>query len=90
MGSSTVRYNSASHFATFVSASQMTMALSTGDIANVGTYPVEVSNPAPGGGSSGATNLSVVTGTPTGSFQVTVTATSGSLTHSTNFTLIVQ
>ena len=90
MNSSSVRYNGASHTASFMSSSQMTMALSTADVANVGSYTVEISNPAPGGGDSGPTNLSVVTGTPTGSFPVTVTATSGSITHSTNFTLVVQ
>ena len=90
MSSSSVMYNGTAHVASFVSASQMTLALSTSDVANTGSYSVVVSNPAPGGGSSTPASLSVVTGTPTGSFPVTVTATSGTLTHTTTFTLVVQ
>jgi hypothetical protein len=90
ISTSSVSYNNLSHVASFVSATQMTMALSANDVASAGSYPVEVTNPSPGGGTSESSNLSVVTGTPTGSFQVTVTASSGSLTHSTTFTLVVQ
>jgi hypothetical protein len=49
-----------------------------------------VTNPTPGGGASSGVNFNVVTGTPTGTFNITVTATSGALTHSTSFMLIVQ
>lgn len=42
-----------------------------------------------GGGASGGGGRTDL-GTPAGSYNVTVTATSGSLTHSTTFTLVVQ
>ncbi len=90
MSSSSVTYNGVSHSASFVNASQMSLSLSTIDIAATGQFPVIVTNPAPGGGPSTASNFGVVTGTPTGTFNVTVTATSGSLTHTTNLTLVVQ
>jgi hypothetical protein len=88
--SSSVLYNGAAHSATYLNASMMGMPLLTADVANVGPYSVVVSNPAPGGGQSSPATMNVVTGTPTGSFSVTVTATSGALTHTTTFTLIVQ
>jgi len=64
--------------------------LTTSDMAATGTYPVVVTNPTPGGGASGAMNFSVVTGTPVGSFNVTVAGSSGSLTQTTSFTLTIQ
>jgi len=90
MGGSTVAYNGVSHVASFTNSSQGTITLSTTDLAALGTYPVVVSNPAPGGGASNAVNFGVVTGTPTGSFTVTVGASSGSLAHTTTFTLTIQ
>src|ERR1700728_3518823 len=87
---STATYNNVSHYTAFEGASQLTIALTTNDLATAGRYPIVVTNPAPGGGVSGAVNFNVVSGTPTGSFNVTVTGTSGSLTHTTNFTLLVQ
>lgn len=90
MGDSTVTYNGVAHAGSFVTSSQGTITLSTNDLATLGTYPVIVSNPAPGGGASNAANFGVVTGTPTGSFTVTVGASSGSLAHTTTFTLTIQ
>jgi hypothetical protein len=87
---STVTYNGASHPASFVSSSQLTISLTTNDLATLGAYPVVVTNPAPGGGPSSPTDFNVVTGTPTGSFTVTVGASSGSITHTTTFTLTIQ
>jgi Pro-kumamolisin, activation domain/Bacterial Ig-like domain (group 3) len=88
--SSTVTYNGTAHVSTFVAATQISLALNSSDVANTGSYPIAVTNPAPGGGTSSAVNFSVVTGTPAGTFPVTVTATSGSLTNSTTFNLVVQ
>jgi Bacterial Ig-like domain (group 3) len=85
-----VTYNGTIHTATLNSASQLSIQLTTADITSTGTFPVIVTNPSPGGGSSSPVDFSVVTGTPTGTFTVTVTASSGSLTNSTNFTLVVQ
>ncbi len=87
---STVNYNGVSHSVTSVTATQISTPLSSSDIAATGSFPVVVSNPAPGGGSSTPINFDVVTGTPTGTFNVTVTGTSGSLTNSTGLTLTVQ
>jgi hypothetical protein len=49
--------------------------------------------PACGGGSGGSSNKVTTTqdpGTPTGSYNVTVTATNGSNVQSTGFSLVVQ
>ena len=90
MSASTVTLNGAAHASSFVSASQLSVPLSTNDMATTGAFPVVVTNPAPGGGSSSSVNFSVVTGTPTGAFNITVAASSGSLTHNTTFALVVQ
>jgi hypothetical protein len=87
---STVTYNNVAHAATYSSASQLSISLTAADIAATGSFPVVVTNPTPGGGASSAVNFNVVTGTPTGTFNVTVSGTSGSLTHTTTFTLTVQ
>ena len=87
---STVTYNDVAHAASYASATQLAISLTSNDMAAIGSYPVVVTNPTPGGGASGAGSFNVVTGTPTGSFNVTVTGTSGSLTHTTNFALTVS
>lgn len=87
---SAVTYNGVAHATTFLSTSQLSISLAANDLSATGSYPVVVTNPSPGGGASSAVNFNVVTGTPTGTFNVTVTASSGSLTHSASFSLIVQ
>jgi hypothetical protein len=87
---SAVTYNNAAHSAGYGGPTQLSITLTPSDMATTGSYPVVVTNPAPGGGASSGVNFNVVTGTPTGNFNVTVTATSGSLTHTTTFTLTVQ
>jgi hypothetical protein len=87
---SAVTFNGSPRSATFLSASRLSLTLTNADIASTGSFPVVVTNPAPGGGASNAVNFGVATGTPTGTSTVTVTATSGALTHSTSFQLIVQ
>jgi len=59
LSTSTVTYNSVGHTATYVSASQLNIQLSAGDQATGGTYPVVVTNPAPGGGTSNSLNFAV-------------------------------
>jgi len=59
LSASTVTYNSVAHTATYVSASQLTISLATADLATAGSYPVVVTNPAPGGGSSSAVSFTV-------------------------------
>ena len=39
---------------TFVSSTKLTATLSTSDVATAGTFPVRVTTPAPGGGTSGS------------------------------------
>jgi hypothetical protein len=62
---STVTYNNVSHTATYVSAAQLTITLTTGDQATAGTYAVVVTNPAPGGGASNSVNFTVNNLVPT-------------------------
>jgi subtilase family serine protease len=90
MSSSIVTYNAVPHTVSYTSASQISISLSASDLATTGTYPVVVTNPAPGGGASNPVNFGVVTGTPTGTFNLFVTATSGPLTDTTDFALVVQ
>jgi hypothetical protein len=61
--SSTVTFNGVAHTPSFISASQLIISLSLANLATVGTYPVVVTNPAPGGGTSAAVNLFVTTST---------------------------
>lgn len=69
---------------------QLSIGLSIGDLSSTATYPVTVTNPGPGGGTSAPVNFNVVTGTPTGSFQIDIVAQSGQLAHQTTITLVVQ
>jgi hypothetical protein len=57
--SSTVTYNGAAHTASYVSSTQLTVPLSAADQMTVGSYPVVVTNPVPGGGGSNAANFTV-------------------------------
>jgi hypothetical protein len=61
ISASIVTLNGAAHASSFVSASQLSVSLSANDLAATGTFPVIVTNPAPGGGSSSSVNSSVVT-----------------------------
>jgi hypothetical protein len=65
VSSSTVTYNGVGHAATYVSGTQLTISLSTADQATAGTYPVVVTNPGPGGGTSSAVNFAVDNPQPT-------------------------
>lgn len=56
---STVQWNGTDRTTTFVSATQVTAAISAADIAAVGTASVTVVNPAPGGGTSNALTFSI-------------------------------
>src|ERR1039457_1115801 len=59
LSTSTVTFNSVAHAATYVSASQLTISLTTADLATAGSYPVVVTNPAPGGGPSAPFSFTV-------------------------------
>ncbi len=58
---STVSFNGQSVSTTFLSSTMLTAAIPAANVATAGTDPVTVSNPAPGGGASAATNFSVLT-----------------------------
>jgi len=57
--SSTVTYNGIAHAATYISPSQLTTTLTASDLYSLGSYPVVVANPAPGGGASSPVNLPI-------------------------------
>jgi len=90
MSSSTVTYNGVPHNSSLQSPTQIQIALGQNDVANTGQYPVIVTNPTPGGGPSPPVNFAVVTGTPTGNFNFTMTASVGAITHTTTLSLTVQ
>jgi hypothetical protein len=60
VGSSVVNWNGAARTTTFVSATQVTAAISMTDILTAGTAQVTVTNPAPGGGTSPAVAFDIV------------------------------
>jgi hypothetical protein len=78
---STVTYNGVAHTPTFVSAAQLTIPLTAADQATAGTFPVVVTNPAPGGGASNTVNFSVVNAVPTISSISPTSATAGAATQ---------
>jgi hypothetical protein len=59
LATSAVTYNGIAHAVTYVSASQLTIALTASDLYTLGSYPVVVANPAPGGGSSSQVSLQI-------------------------------
>jgi hypothetical protein len=62
VSTSSVKFNGTAYSTTFVSSNQLSISLSAVDLELAGTYPVVVTNPTPGGGSSGSANLSVTNG----------------------------
>jgi subtilase family serine protease len=74
----------------YESPTQMLISPTQNQLATLGQFPVVVTNPAPGGGASNSVDFVVTTGTPTGNFNITVTATSGALTRSIPLYLYVQ
>lgn len=59
LNTSVVNYNGAARTTTFVNASQLTAQITAADVAAAGSFPVTVTNPAPGGGTSSAVNFTV-------------------------------
>ncbi len=56
---SVVAFNGVAATSTFVSSTQLTIGLSSADISTAGTFPIAVTNPAPGGGVSSNVNFTV-------------------------------
>jgi hypothetical protein len=59
LATSTVTYNGTPHAVTYISASQLTITLTASDLYALGSYPVGVANPAPGGGVSSQVSLQI-------------------------------
>jgi hypothetical protein len=59
MNGSVVEWNGSSRATTFVSSTQLSIAISAGDVAAAGIVPVQVNNPTPGGGPSGVQNFAI-------------------------------
>jgi hypothetical protein len=59
LATSTVTYNGIAHAATYISASQLTITLTASDLYALGSYPVVVANPVPGGGASSQVSLQI-------------------------------
>ena len=90
LSTSTVTYNGVLHNSSLQNSTQIQIALAPNDVAATGSYPVVVTNPSPGGGSSPPMNFSVVTGTPTGYFTANMNATIGPITHSAQLSIQIQ
>jgi hypothetical protein len=86
---SQVLLNGSSRTTTFISGTQVSVQLSTGDLSQVGTQPLSVSNASEGNWTSNVVNLTVAAATPTlssispsaanaGSSPLTLTATGSS------------
>src|SRR5207253_11314145 len=59
LSTSVVNFNGSAQTTTFVSATQLTASIPTTDLATAGTFPMTVTNPAPGGGTSNAQTFTV-------------------------------
>jgi len=64
VANSTVKYNGVAHAATYGSATLLTISLTTTDLAKAGSFPVVVTNPAPGGGASAPVSFVVLSSYP--------------------------
>ena len=62
---SVVRINDSDRPTTFVSSSQLAAQITAADVQAAGLFPITVFNPAPGGGTSSAVNLTVNNPVPT-------------------------
>jgi photosystem II stability/assembly factor-like uncharacterized protein len=82
----TVLWNHSSRTTTFVSATKVTAAILTTDIATAGTVSITVSNPAPGGGASNAQTFTINNPAPALTTFSPTSKTAGSAT----FTLTVN
>jgi YVTN family beta-propeller protein len=59
ISSSSVSFNGTAQTTNYVSGSQLTIALTTAELASIGNFNVVVMNPTPGGGSSSAATFTV-------------------------------
>lgn len=75
---SVVRWNGAGRSTTFVSATQLTAAISASDIASAGSAQVTVASPEPGGGTSSPVSVTIGNPVPTLSSLTPASALAGS------------
>jgi inosine-uridine nucleoside N-ribohydrolase len=75
---SQVLLNGSSRTTTFISSTQVSVQLTTGDLSQVGTQPLSVSNASEGNWTSNVVNLTVAAATPTLSSISPSAATAGS------------
>ena len=81
ISTSTATYNGVAHTVTFTSSTVISITLTTADLATAGSFPVIVTNPAPGGGASNTVNFLVTTApTIAKAFNPTTMALSGTST----------
>jgi hypothetical protein len=85
-GQSLVKFNGNPKTTTVVSATQVTAPITAADIATAGTFPVTVTNAAPGGGTSAPTNFTVNNPAPT----ITTLSPSSAIAGGAAFTLTVN
>lgn len=73
MNTSSVNFNGSVRTPVFVSSTELTLDLTAVDLATAGTFPVSVTNPSPGGGTSNVIDFTVTTGS---AGSVTISPTS--------------
>jgi uncharacterized repeat protein (TIGR03803 family) len=73
--SSTVTFNSVSHGTFYLSSTQLTITLTSADLATPGSYPVVVTNPTPGGGPSNSVSFTVAPSTTAVTISPTTVST---------------
>ncbi len=78
VSTSKVRWNGAERTTTFVSATQLTAAITADDVKNGGSANVTVNNPTPGGGTSNAVSFAINNPAPTVTSLAPSTIASGS------------
>ena len=64
LSSTTVTFNSSAHTATFVNTTQLTIVLTSDDLATPGSYPVVVTNSAPNSVTTDAMSFNVTANNP--------------------------
>jgi PKD repeat protein len=74
---SILRFNGVDHVVTAVSSTEIRAQIAASEISSPGVFPVEVSNPSPGGGVSGSMSFAVQVTAPTLTSIAPTTATAG-------------
>ncbi len=78
IASSVVRWNGVSRTTTFISNTQLSISVSSTDIAAIASIPVTVTTPGPGGGTAGPITFLVAAAAPSLTLLTPATITTGS------------